>query len=134
MTDRSGNLAAIAQTNRLVVLADWLFTTPTVVLQPVTGVMLALHAGYPLSSSWLLVSMLLYAIAGLCWLPVVLIQIRMRDLSLRALADHAELDERHARLARTWFWLGVPAFLAFLALLALLPLYRLIVSKPLLWS
>ena len=128
MTDRSGNLAAIAQTNRLVVLADWLFTTPTVILQPITGVALALLAGYPLSSSWLLLSMLLYVIAGLCWLPVVVIQIRMRDLSQQALAEHGELDQRYARLQRIWFWLGVPAFAA------LLLVYWLMVSKPLLWS
>lgn len=124
MTDRSGNLAAISQTNRLVVMADWLFTTPTVILQPVTGVWLALLAGYPLSSGWLLLSMLLYVIAGLCWLPVVVIQIRMRDLSQQALAQGAALDERYTRLSRRWFWLGVPAFAAMLLV------YWLMVSKP----
>lgn len=126
MTDRSGNLAAIAQTNRLVVIADWLFTTPTVILQPITGVWLALLAGYPLSSNWLLLSMLLYVVAGLCWLPVVVIQIRMRDLSQRALLEHGGLDQRYARLAHIWFWLGVLAFVAMLLV------YWLMVSKPLL--
>jgi len=128
MTDRSGNLPAIAQTNRLVVLADWLFTTPTVILQPISGVGLALLAGYPLSSSWLLLSMLLYVLAGLCWVPVVVIQIRMRDLSLQALAAGDELDGRYVRLTRIWFWLGVPAFVA------LVVVYGLMVFRPVLWG
>ncbi len=87
MTDQTGNLEAIAQTNRTVVLADWLFTTPTVILQPITGVWLALAVGYPLSSSWIVLSVLLYVIAGLCWLPVVYLQIRMRDLAVAAVNE-----------------------------------------------
>ena len=127
MTDRSGNIPAIAQTNRLVVLADWLFTTPTVILQPITGIWLALLAGYPLSSSWLLLSIGLYVIAGLCWLPVVALQIKMRKLSRVALEQHQELDEHYWKLARVWFWLGMPAFAA------LVVVYWLMVLKPVLW-
>ena len=82
--DKSADLPAIAVTNKNVVLADWLFTTPTVILQPVTGVWMALSAGYPLTSSWLVLSIVLYIIAGLCWLPVVYIQILMRDISRSA--------------------------------------------------
>ena len=128
MTDRSGNIQAIAQTNKLVVLADWFFTTPTIILQPVTGIWLALIVGYPLTSSWIVLSIVLYIIAGLCWLPVVHMQIRMRDLSLTAIKEHQPLDKRYTRLARIWFWLGIPAFTA------LVGVYYLMVFKPTLWG
>jgi uncharacterized membrane protein len=128
MTDRTGNLQAIAQTNKIVVLADWLFTTPTVILQPITGVWLAIVLGYPWSSSWLLIAIVLYIIAGLCWLPVVYLQIRMRDMALDAIAHQKTLGEQYRRFQRIWFWLGVPAFIS------LVVVYYLMVFKPTLWS
>lgn len=128
MTDRTGNLAAIATTNRLVVLADWLFTTPTVILQPITGLWLAHIAGYPLSSSWLLLALLLYILAGACWLPVVVLQIRMRDAAAAALVQGQELGPVYAQQVRLWTWLGIPAFIALIAV------YYLMVFKPTVWS
>lgn len=128
MTDRTGNLQAIAQTNRIVVLADWIFTTPTVILQPVTGVWLALAIGYPLTSSWIVLAIALYVIAGLCWLPVVYLQIRMRDLAVAAINNGSSVDQRYAQLARIWFWLGVPAFAAISVV------YYLMIFKPTVWN
>lgn len=128
LTDRSGNLQAIGQTNRLVVTADWIFTTPTVILQPITGIWLAHIAGYPLTSSWLVMAMALYIIAGLCWLPVVFLQIRMRNLAQAAISRNTDLDHRYTRLQRAWFLLGIPAFCA------LIIVYYLMVFKPTLWS
>lgn len=128
MTDRTGNLQAIAQTNRIVVLADWIFTTPTVILQPVTGLWLALAVGYPLTSSWIVLSIALYIIAGLCWLPVVYLQIRMRDLAVAAVNDGTRVHRRYAQLARIWFWLGVPAFSAIIVV------YYLMIFKPTVWN
>ncbi|HEY9198848.1 MAG TPA: DUF2269 domain-containing protein [Gammaproteobacteria bacterium] len=127
MTDRSGNLPAIAVTNRLVVRADWLFTAPSILLQPVTGVLLAHTLGHPLTSSWLVVSIALYILAGCCWLPVVYLQILMRDQSEYALAAQQGLDARYAHLASLWFWLGVTAFTA------LVIVYFLMIFKPALW-
>lgn len=118
--DRTGNLAAIAHTNRLVVLADWLFTTPTVVLQPASGLWLAHRLGYPLDTPWIAAALALYVLAGACWLPVVALQIRMRDLAFAALAEHTSLRADYGRLARRWFWLGVPAFLTMLGVFALM--------------
>jgi uncharacterized membrane protein len=123
-TDLSGDLNAMAVVNRRVVLADWLFTTPTVILQPLSGYALAHLYGYPLTASWLTASFVLYAIAGLCWLPVVFLQIRMRNDCAAALASGEPLAERYRHDARTWFWLGVPAFLAMLAV------QWLMVAKP----
>lgn len=110
MADRGGNLATIAATNRHVVLADWIFTTPTVILQPFTGILLAHDRGYPLLSGWPLVAIVLFIFAGLCWLPVVWLQIRMRNDAIRAVQGNGSLPERYWRDARLWFWLGVPAF------------------------
>lgn len=112
MADRSGNLQHIAATNRHVVLADWLFTTPTVIFQPLSGLWLLHLAGIPVSTPWVAISLALYALAGACWLPVVWLQIRMRRLSVEAVDRAQPLPERYWRYARTWFWLGVPAFVS----------------------
>lgn len=120
MADRSGNLAHIAVTNRHVVLADWLFTTPTVIFQPLSGLWLLHLLNIPLQTPWVLASLLLYALAGACWLPVVCLQIRMRDLASQAIADGTALPASYWRMARTWFWLGLPAFTAMIAVVALM--------------
>ena len=112
MADRSGDPSAIATTNRHVVLADWLFTTPTILIQPLTGLWMARIADWPLTEPWLLASLILYLIAGACWLPVVVLQIRMRDLSAAAVQDNAPLSPRYGRYAGIWFRLGIPAFIA----------------------
>jgi uncharacterized membrane protein len=110
MADKSGNVSHIAVTNRHVVLADWLFTTPTMIFQPVSGLWMVLLAGWPLAAPWLAVSLGLYLLAGACWLPVVWLQIRMRDVAAAAVARNAPLPAAYWRMARWWFWLGVPAF------------------------
>ncbi len=122
--DRRGDVRAIRVVTERVVLADWIFTAPTAVLQPLTGIGLALMAGYPLSSLWLAVSLLLYAIAGSCWFIVVWLQLRMRDLAREADEAHAALPDIYWRYAGAWFWLGVPAFVS------LVVVYGLMVFKP----
>lgn len=119
-TDRSGNLAAIAETNRLVVRADWLFTTPTVFIQPISGFAMMHHAHWPLETPWLVVATGLFIFAGLCWLPVVWLQIRMRDLSQMAHVHNQPLPETYHQLARLWFRLGIPAFTAMVATVLLM--------------
>jgi uncharacterized membrane protein len=125
MADRSGNLESIAATNKNVVLADWLFTTPTIIIQPVTGIIMANMLNLPLTTPWIMISLILYVIAGLCWLPVVVLQIRMRDLSQQAIIE-GELPALYRRYARAWFWLGVPAFVA-ISLLILLMVFKSII-------
>ena len=120
MADRRGDLAALAVTNRHVVLADWLFTTPTIVLQPLTGLALLHVMGLPWTTPWVLWAFALYFLAGACWLPVVWLQIRMRDLAETALREHTPLPPEYRRYARLWFWLGVPAFVAMVAVVALM--------------
>ncbi len=124
MTDRSGNVAAIAHTNRLVVLADWLFTTPTVIFQPVSGVVLANILHIPLTTPWIASAIVLYILAGLCWLPVVVLQIKMRDLAAFAVRENQPLPAIYYRYARIWFWLGVPAFLAMVVVVFLMVFHQ----------
>lgn len=118
--DRSGNLAAIAVTNRLVVLADWLFTTPTVIVQPVTGFLLLHTLGFGWQTPWVMATLILYVIAAGCWLPVVWLQLRMRDISNLALNSGMPLSTLYRRYQRRWFWLGIPAFIAMVAIVLLM--------------
>lgn len=120
MADRSGNVAHIAVTNRHVVLADWLFTTPTIVIQPLTGLWMAHMIGLPLSTPWIAISLGLYLLAGACWLPVVWLQIRMQRLAQAAVSGGTPLPASYWRMARAWFWLGVPAFIAMVAVVVLM--------------
>jgi uncharacterized membrane protein len=116
----TGDPRVVAAAGRSTVLADWLFTTPAVILQPVTGAMLAWSSGRSLLEPWLLASVGLYALAGACWLPVVWLQIRMRRLAEAALRAGAPLPPRYRRSARIWFALGWPAFAAMFAILYLM--------------
>lgn len=120
MADRSGNLAHMAVTNQHVVLADWIFTTPTVMFQPISGLWMANLLGLPLSTPWVALSLSLFMLAAVCWLPVVWLQIRMRDLAMDALAFGMPLPDSYWRMARWWFWLGVPAFASMLLIVLLM--------------
>jgi uncharacterized membrane protein len=120
MAHRTRDPALIAHTARIVVLADTVFTASAVILQPITGAALAHLAGYPLFSGWIGLSLVLYVVTGLCWLPVVWIQIRLRDLALQAATTGAPLSERYFRLFKLWFVLDFPAFAAVLGIVWLM--------------
>lgn len=122
--NRSGDVAAQALVARLVVRADWWFTTPAVILQPVTGLILMHLAGWPLSTPWLATALALFAFAGACWLPVVWLQIRMARMASEALRTGTPLPRSYAAYARRWEYLGYPAFIAMLVV------YWLMVAKP----
>jgi uncharacterized membrane protein len=122
--NRTRDPATVAATARMVVLADFLFTATAVVIQPLTGLALALLQGYRLTEPWLAVAMGLYVFTGACWLPVVAIQLRLKRLAEEAVARGEPLPERYHRLYRIWFALGWPAFAA------VLTIYWLMVAKP----
>jgi len=122
--NRSGIVPAQAVVSRLVVRADWWFTTPTVILQPATGFALAHMAGWPLSTPWLAVSLALFVFAGACWLPVVWLQIRMAAIAAQAHRDAAPLPPLYACYQRWWELLGYPAFAAMVVV------FYLMVNKP----
>ena len=120
MADRTGDVNHIAIINRQVVLADWIFTTPAIIIQPISGVLLMNILNIPLNTSWLLISLALYVLAGVCWLPVVWLQYKMRNLSADASANNQALPQQYWRYVRIWFWLGVPAFAAMLSIVFLM--------------
>ena len=110
MSDRSGNLEVIVHTNKMVVLADWLFITPSAILQPVTGVMLANLMGYSFDDFWLIISVNLYIFAGVLWLMAVYLQICMKKISLKAQKEQNALGKDYFRLVNYWIVLGVFSF------------------------
>ncbi len=123
-TSLSRDVRAIAVVSRFVVLADWIFTTSTIVIQPVTGFYLIHLAGFPLTSRWIMWSIGLYFLAGACWLPVVWIQLKMRDMAQAAARDCTELPALYWRYLRLWVVLGIPAFIS------LVTVFWLMVAKP----
>lgn len=127
MAHRTRNAAAIAHTAGIVVLADALFTALAVIAQPVSGALLAWRLGYSLWTSWIVTSLLLYGLVGLCWLPVVWIQVRLRDLAGAAVRDNAPLPPMYYRLFWIWFALGWPAFAGVVGIFVLM------IWRPHLW-
>jgi uncharacterized membrane protein len=119
-----GSAQTVARVAQWVVVADWLFTATTMVLQPLSGWYLARSAHFPLDRGWLAWSIALYVAALACWLPVVWLQMRMRDLARAAAAANMPLSLRFRRLFVIWCALGVPALFAFLAV------FYLMIAKP----
>jgi uncharacterized membrane protein len=110
MAHRSRDATFVARTASIVVRADLVFTATAVVAQPVTGYLLVRETGISLSEGWIVASLVLYAVAGLFWLPVVWMQVRMRTLAAEAAAAGAALPPAYHRLFRLWFAFGFPGF------------------------
>jgi uncharacterized membrane protein len=121
---RTRDPRVIATVVRYVVIADWIFTTPTIVLQPLSGFYLMHLAGFPITSPWIFWSIVLYLVAGAAWLPVVWMQIQMRSMAQVAAAGGSLIPERYWTLLRAWVALGVVAFMA------LVVVFYLMVAKP----
>lgn len=123
-TSLTRDVRATAIVVRYVVIADYAFTTPTIIIQPLTGLYLIHLAGFPLSSTWIVVSIALYFLAGAAWLPVVWMQIKMRDMAVAAAANGSELPQRYWNFLKWWVALGIVAFGA------LVVVFYLMVAKP----
>jgi uncharacterized membrane protein len=120
----SKDVRATAVVVRHVVLADWLFTAPTIIIQPLTGFYLMHLAGFPLTSRWIAWSIVLYLVAGACWLPVVWLQIKMKGFAAEAMENNTPLPDIYWRYMKAWVLLGIPAFVA------LVIVFYLMVAKP----
>lgn len=107
-----GKPVVIAAVARIVVIADFVFTATAVIAQPITGALLALEAGYSLREGWIVWSIVLYVFTGVLWLPVVWMQLRLRDLASKAAAEGAPLPDQYHRIFWQWCALGIPAFAA----------------------
>jgi len=106
------------------VLADYIFTLPAVIIQPISGFWLVWQSGYSWSEPWLIKSYFLYLLAGLCWLPVVCIQLQLKKILVQHGASTEALAKRYNTLFKIWFLLGWPAFIS------LLIIFYLMVAKP----
>ncbi|RUW65781.1 MULTISPECIES: DUF2269 domain-containing protein [unclassified Mesorhizobium] len=124
MAVRTRDPRIVAHVAGIVVVADTIFTATAVVLQPLTGYGLARVVGWPLDEGWILLSLALYVIIGLFWVPVVWIQIRLRDMAKHAAAEATALPPGFDRLYRVWFAFGFPAFFAVVAI------FWLMLTKP----
>jgi uncharacterized membrane protein len=124
MAHLTRDAAHIFRTARAVVLADFLFTATAVVAQPITGVLLMHQIGFSSRNGWLLLSLALYVLAGMFWVPVVWMQMRMRDLAGAAVKQGAQLGADYHRMFRLWFLFGFPGFGAVIAILWLM------IAKP----
>ena len=120
MAHRTRNPALIAHVAGTVVIADTLFTATAAVLQPITGYLLVREIGWSLTEGWIGMSLALYVLTGVFWLPVVWIQIRLRNLARRAAAENSPLPPDYFRLYRIWFACGFPAFFAVIGILWLM--------------
>ena len=121
---RTGDTKMIAGVARIVVIADFLFTATAVVVQPITGLLLVWNVGYSLWDGWIVLSIILYLVTGAFWLPVVWMQMRMRDLALAAAYQGQPLPRAYHQLFWTWFAFGFPAFASVLAI------FWLMIAKP----
>jgi uncharacterized membrane protein len=119
-----GKPVVIAGVARIVVIADFLFTATAVIAQPITGVLLAMAAGYSLREGWIIWSIVLYVFIGAFWLPVVWMQMRLRDLALEAVATNTALPDEYHRIFWHWCAFGVPAFVAIAII------FWLMISRP----
>lgn len=120
MAHRTRDARLIAHVAETVVIADTLFTLTAVIAQPVTGYLLARAIGWPLGEGWIVLSLALYVVTGFFWLPVVWIQIRLRDLARAAHHERCPLPDEYHRLFRVWLACGFPAFASVLTIVWLM--------------
>lgn len=123
----TGDPRVIASVGRRVILADWMFTATSGVVQPLTGILLAQELGLSLDESWLAAAFVLYVLAFACWAPVVWLQIQATHLAAEATRSGERLPARYHEVMRRWFLLGWPAFIA------LIVTFGLMIAKPALW-
>jgi uncharacterized membrane protein len=130
MTSLTRDAKVVAVVARYVVIADWMFTATTIVFQPVSGIYLAKLMGLPLSTPWLYWSLVMYFIAALAWLPVVWLQMRLRDIAAEAADAGRDLPDSYAAHLGAWVALGIPALLSFLAIFFMMVAKRVPFSGP----
>lgn len=109
---------------RTTVLADYFFTAPAVLIQPLSGIWLVMNGGFDPMAPWLAWTYGLYILAGICWLPVVWIQIRLKSLVANSIKNNEPLPEQYNKFFKIWFMLGWPAFFS------LVIIFFLMVMKP----
>lgn len=124
MANRRKSIAEIHFATRIVVIADWVFTTPAIIIQLATGLWLVELGGHSLSDKWIVMALMLYVFTGACWVPVVWMQIKMRDNASAAYKTNENLPKQYWTMERYWTILGALAFPAVVLI------FYLMVMKP----
>ena len=127
LAHRTKDAKIIAHVSGTVVIADLLFTTTAVILQPITGFWLASETGWDMDEPWILAALALYILIGIFWLPVVWIQLKIRNLAREAELNDTNLPEQYFNLFRIWFVCGFPAFFAVMGIIWLM------IARPSFW-
>ncbi|MBL4735110.1 MAG: DUF2269 domain-containing protein [Flavobacteriales bacterium] len=104
---------------KLVVMADSVFTAPSIIIQFITGLMLSNMLSLT-STDWFLIVMGVSGLILVMWLRAAFLQIKLRKI----LEKENEITPEFHYLMKVWFYLGVPSFLGALYL------YYLMVYKP----
>jgi uncharacterized membrane protein len=118
--NRQKDIRLIAMATKQVVFVDWVFTGTSGVIQFFSGMWLIYLKGYSPTALWLMGAMIGYVIASACWVPVVYLQIRCRDLAFEALKNNTSLNEKYDRYYKIWWILGIPAFLSLMVVFYLM--------------
>ncbi|WP_240414615.1 DUF2269 family protein [Paenibacillus periandrae] len=106
--DLQNNPVVIHSAVKNVMLADYVFTLPGIALITVSGIIMAVRSGMPMSGlSWLTVSLILFAISGILWLAVLIpLQRSMIRHSAHSVEQKA-VTEGYRRASRYWAVFGI---------------------------
>jgi uncharacterized membrane protein len=127
MAHRTRDPRVIASVAGIAVLTNLVFTLTAGVVQPVTGGILMAMMELTMAP-WIIAALSLFVLVGACWIPVVLIQVRMKQLAEQALAGGSGLPAEYDRLYRIWLFLGCMVFVA------LIGVFYLMLAQPALWG
>lgn len=119
MAHLKGDVATIRVTTQHVVIADWLFTAPTVLVQPASGIYLMYLLNYSFTSMWFKAVCALYFVTVAAWLPVVYLQLRLKRITAPLMPTDT-LPPVYYRTFYRWISLGFPAAIAMIALFVLM--------------
>lgn len=119
--DRTGNPQIMHNAAKNVMVADYIFTIPGLVLIVLSGGMMTGGLGYSLTGlNWLTLSLGLFAVSGLIWLFIL---IPMQSKMIRLSADGIEkgnVSAAYRRASRNWTVYGTIATLLPLGILYLM--------------
>ncbi|QAY85796.1 DUF2269 family protein [Pseudomonas arsenicoxydans] len=107
---RTANPQVIVHVARMVVRFDTWITTPAGFIQIVTGYLLMKVAGLPLSTEWILTSLIIFLCVGSLWLPVLALQKRLCVMASNAVETGRTLDDEYRSVYKKWWWMGVFGF------------------------
>lgn len=106
LTYKKAQLSTVRDVLNLVIFADLIFTTPSVFIQIITGVMLSNVIGLTFTN-WFWVVISVSFIVFVLWVRAAFIQVKLKKL----IANETEIPEKFHQLMKVWFYLGIPSFL-----------------------